>query len=330
MSPALNPARGGAQGSSLTCVVPRSGSTGRRQGWLGCGVARKCVAALVAGLCAASAHAGIVLVDDAGAALTLAQPAQRIVSLLPALTESVCEVQACDRLVGTDRYSNWPAPVAALPRLGGLEDLQVERLVALRPDLVLIAGSMRALERLRTLGLPVLVLEPRTMDDVRRTLRTVAQAVGRPQEGDAAWQRMQVRIDAAAARVPEAMRGRSVYFEIASVPFAAGRASFLGELLHRLHLRNIVPAAMGPFPQLNPEFVRRERPELVMASERSIAELRSRPGWGTLPALQQGRVCGFAPAVHDTLVRPGPRLAEAADAVADCLAALARGEGSSR
>ena len=273
-------------------------------------------------LTAQAAQAGIVLSDDAGRRLTLAQPAQRIVALLPALSEAVCELQACDRLVGTGRHSDWPAAVRQLPKLGGLEDLQVERLVALRPDLVLVPGSLRALDRLQALGLPVLVLEPRTLADVRRVLDTLGTALGRPDAAAQAWQRLQSRLDAAAARVPPAMRGRSVYFEVASVPFAAGEASFLGELLQRLHLRNIVPAAMGPFPQLNPEFVLRARPELVMGSASAIEQIRARPGWGRLPALANAQVCGFAAPLHDTLVRPGPRLAEAAEAVADCLATL--------
>ena len=97
--------------------------------------------------------AQVTVHDDRGAALTLAQPPQRIVSLLPSLTETVCELGACSRLVGTDRHSNWPASVRALPRLGGLEDAQIERIVALKPDLVLLAVSARAADRLRALGL---------------------------------------------------------------------------------------------------------------------------------------------------------------------------------
>src|SRR5512139_1064477 len=82
------------------------------------------------------AHADIHLADDRGVAFAAAQAPRRIVSLLPSLTESVCALGGCDRLVGTDRFSNWPEPVQHLPKLGGLEDAQVERIVALRPDVV--------------------------------------------------------------------------------------------------------------------------------------------------------------------------------------------------
>lgn len=269
-----------------------------------------------------AAQAQVTVSDDRGHSLTLPRPAQRIVSLLPSLTETVCALDACNRLVGTDRYSNWPAAVRRLPKLGGLEDTQIERLVALKPDLVLLAGSARALGRLQALGLPVLALEPRHWADTQRVIGVVAQALGTPQAGTALLARLQAQLDKAAARVPPAWRGRKVYFEVASTPFAAGEASFVGELLARLGLANVVPAAMGAFPQLNPEYVLRAQPAVLMATRAALASMPARPGWPGLLALQRGQVCGFEPGAWDTLVRPGPRLADGAQAVADCLAAL--------
>ena len=277
------------------------------------------VAALLASL---AAPAQTTVVDDRGRSVTLARIPQRIVSLLPSLTESVCELGACTRLVGTDRFSNWPGSVRALPKLGGLEDAQIERIVALKPDLVLLAVSARATDRLEALGLPVLALEPRNWSDTRRTVERLAQVLGTPLAGAALLARTEERIDAAAARVPPALRGRKVYFEVAATPYAAGEASFIGELLARLGLVNVVPAAMGPFPQLNPEYVIRAQPALVMASATALAEMPQRPGWRNLQALQQRQTCGFAAETFDTLVRPGPRLADAAEAIAGCLAAL--------
>ncbi|MBA4178380.1 MAG: ABC transporter substrate-binding protein [Leptothrix sp. (in: Bacteria)] len=275
-----------------------------------------------AGGAVAQAPSAVTVTDDRGQRLTLPRPPQRIVSLLPSLTESVCALQACGRLVGVDRYSNWPTSVQALPRLGGLEDTQVERLVALKPDLVLAAVSARVIDRLQALGIPVLALEPQHWSGTQRTLITLAQVLGDAPAGPALVARIEARVVAAAARVPASLRGRAVYFEVASSPYAAGEASFIGELLGRLALANIVPAAMGPFPKLNPEFVIRAQPALVMASAEAVAEMPGRPGWAALQAPQRGRVCGFGAAAMDTLVRPGPRLAEGAEAIADCLATM--------
>ncbi|MBL8308238.1 MAG: ABC transporter substrate-binding protein [Rubrivivax sp.] len=246
----------------------------------------------------------------------------RVVTLSPSLTETVCALGACSRLVGVDRYSNWPAEVKALPQLGGLEDTQIERIVALKPDVVLAAASIRAIDRLEALGLRVLALEAQAYADVPRVIGRVAQALGAPAAGAALWQRQQARLQAAAERVPAALRGRKVYLEVASAPYAAGEASFVGEVLARLGLGNVVPAALGPFPKLNPEFVVRAQPQLMMGSARAVAEMAQRPGWAGLAALRDRQTCGFEASAWDTLVRAGPRLADAAEAIADCLVKL--------
>lgn len=268
------------------------------------------------------ARAEVSVRDDRGVTVKLAAPPQRIVTLLPSLTETVCALGFCERLVGTDRYSNWPASVPALPKLGGMDDTQVERVVALRPDVVLAARSTRAVERLESLGLHVVVLEPRSQAEARRTVATIATLMGRPEQGAVLWARIDQQVQRAAARVPVALRGRKVYFEVDSAPYAAGSTSFLGELLTQLGLGNIVPPALGPFPKLNPEFIVQAQPDLVMAVERNLRDMPRRPGWSTLKALQTGRTCAFDATRYEMLVRPGPRLGEAAELVADCLQAL--------
>lgn len=97
----------------------------------------------------------VAITDDRGVMVSLPAVPQRVVSLLPSLTESVCALDACDRLVGVDRYSSYPVHVRDLPQLGGGLDPSVESIVALRPDLVLIAQSSRVVEKLLSLGLNV-------------------------------------------------------------------------------------------------------------------------------------------------------------------------------
>jgi iron complex transport system substrate-binding protein len=271
---------------------------------------------------AAPAPSPITLTDDLGHTVTLAAPARRIVTLLPSHTETVCALQACERLVGTDRWSDWPAPVRALPKLGGLDDLDVEALVRLRPDVVIAARSHRALARLQALGVKVVALEPQTHADLRRSLDVVAALLGTPQAGAQAWAGIEAALQQAAARVPSGWRARAVYVEVGSEPYAAGPGSFVGQTLQALGLGNAVPAALGPFPKLNPEFVVRTQPALVLAQTRAAAEMPRRPGWAALQALRTGAVCAFEPARWDLLIRPGPRLGEGALAVAECLAGL--------
>ena len=278
---------------------------------------------LLAALVPVCAHAQVSLRDDRGVTVNLPAPPQRIVSLLPSLTESVCALGACARLVGTDRFSNWPASVLALPKLGGLDDAQIERIVALRPDVVLVSSSARVTDRLEALGLKVLVLESRDHADVKRSLATIAQLLGTPAEAARVWAGIERETHAAVARVPAALRGERVYFEVDATPYAAGSGSFIGETLTQLGLANAVPAALGPFPKLNPEYVVRIQPDIVMAPRQNLAEMPKRPGWAALRALQDEHACGFDSARYELLVRPGPRMGEAAGVIADCLVAIA-------
>ena len=262
--------------------------------------------------------------DDRGVTVSLTGPPQRIVSLLPSFTESVCALGACARLVGIDRFSNWPADVRKLPRLGGLDDAQIERIVALRPDVVLAAPSARVIDRLEALGVKVLVLDSKSHADVQRTLQALAGLLGTPDAAAALWARIEREIGDAAARVPPPLRGKRVYFEVDAAPYAAGTSSFIGQTLSRLGLANAVPAELGPFPRLNPEFVVRAQPDIVIAPERGLADMPKRPGWAALRALQAGQTCGFASDRYEVLIRPGPRMGEAAQLLADCLVGLAR------
>ncbi|MBY0439445.1 MAG: helical backbone metal receptor [Burkholderiales bacterium] len=289
-----------------------------------CGLAALASVAAASTSTASTSTASLDIVDDRGRTVRLAAPARRIISLLPSLTEATCALGACDRLVGIDRFSNWPPQVERLPRLGGLEDAQVERIVSLKPDLVLAASSARVIDRLEALRIPVLALEPKTLADTRRVLGAIAVAIGDPGAADLQWRAISARIDAAAARVPPSMRGQRVYFEVSSAPHAAGEGSFVGDVLARLGMGNIVPASMGVFPRLNPEYVVRAQPQVILGSDAGLRDMPKRPGWPGLAALRDRRTCAFPPAAYDILVRAGPRLGEAADLLVDCFSTLAK------
>jgi iron complex transport system substrate-binding protein len=261
-----------------------------------------------------------VLRDDRQVEVNIAKPPQRIVSLLPSLTETVCALGQCQKLVGVDRYSNWPESVAKLPRMGGGIDPNIERVLAAKPDLVLMATSARGAERLQALGLTVLALEPRSHADVQRVMRIVAQALDVSDlESDRVWRSIDAAVNAAAQSVPAHAKGQRVYFEVSSAPYGASESSFIGETLQRLGARNILPASLGPFPKINPEFVVRAQPDLIMVGDSNFADMSARPGWKNLRAMQTQHVCHFKSDESDMLVRAGPRMAEAARLMAKCL-----------
>jgi iron complex transport system substrate-binding protein len=250
-----------------------------------------------------------------------AAPPQRIVTLSPSLTEAVCALERCNALVGVDRHSDWPADTAPLPRVGGLEDAQIEHVVSLRPDLVLLGPRSRAGERLQSLGVRVLAFDARTHADLKQTLLRLGDALERPAQAQALVRRIDEGLAAAAARLPAAWRGRRVYLEVAP-GVAAGATSFIGETLARLGLVNIAAAESGLFPRLNPELVLRQQPELLIGPRPTLADAAARPGWHTLPAVRAGRICLLDSTRMDLLSRPGPRVGEAAQMLVDCLLAL--------
>lgn len=263
------------------------------------------------------AHA-LQVTDERGVTVTLAAAPQRIVSLLPSLAETVCALGQCQRIVGVDRYSNYPASLQKLPQVGGGLDPNIEMIVALKPDVVLMSKSSRASEQLEALGIKVVALEPKTHADVQRVVLALGQLLAVP---DAAriWRTIDAGVSAAAQSLPASVRGTRVYFEVNQGPYAAGESSFIGETLTRLGVKNIVPAALGPFPKLNPEYIVRANPDLIFIGQRSADGLAARPGWRGIRAVREQRVCIFPSEQADALVRPGPRMAEAAHIMAHCL-----------
>ena len=268
------------------------------------------------------AAVAVTVTDDRQVAVTFTQAPKRIVTLLPSLAETVCVLGACDRLVGTDKHANWPASVKALPKLGGLDDTQLEALVRLKPDVVLLAKSARIIARLEALGIPVLALEPQTHADVHRVLQTVAavlQLTNAQDQADAVWQNIQRQVSQAKSNIPAQAINATVYLEASTGGYAAGEASFIGEIMRQLGLKNIVTSSMGAFPKLNPEFVVRANPQLIVLAQPMASNLSQRPGWSGIAAIKNKRACVFPSGQADILVRPGPRLGEAAQLISDCV-----------
>lgn len=302
--------------------------------------------------------------------VTLPARVRRVVSLSPALTESVCVLQACDRLVGVDRFSNWPAQVATLPKLGSLGSFNVESVAALQPDVVLMASGGVVADRLQKLGVAVLVLSPRRQADVAPLLQRLARVLDLPQaRADAVWAGIRTQLDAVAASMPPAARGWRVWLEVDPAPWVATPSSLLGETLAGLGLANVISGAemtageqagkdarrdgrakggtdagtpdgeghagasggspgshtMPAYLQVSREWALQVQPDVLMISDpqqQGLAAVRARPGWQRLKALQQGRVCLFGGDALDVLVRPGPRLAEGAQQMRDCVVRL--------
>lgn len=262
--------------------------------------------------------APVSVVDDRGVGVMFDKPPQRVVSLLPSLTESVCALGKCDALVGVDRFSNWPLSIQELPKLGGMGDINIERIVQLKPDVVLLEKASPAIARLNSLGVRTFALDVKSMGDEERALKKLDTLLG-TSESTRVWNQIQKEIMRANKQLSSKGVNISVYFEVNPAPFAAGRSSFIGEILTQLNLINIIPESLGPFPKINPEFVVQAKPDVILLTESTTKDIQKRPGWNSIPAVKTNRICSFTLNQNDVLVRPGPRMGEAALIISQCI-----------
>lgn len=260
----------------------------------------------------------VSVVDDRGIAVMFDKPPQRVVSLLPSLTESVCALGKCSALVGVDRFSNWPRSIQDLPKLGGMGDVNIERIAQLKPDVVLLEKVSPVIARLNGLGIKTFGLDVKSMRDEERALKKLDTLLG-TSESARVWNQIQKEIMRASKQISTKSGNISVYFEVNPAPFAAGRTSFIGEILTQLNLVNIIPESLGPFPKINPEFVVQAKPDVILLTESTIVDIQKRPGWNSIPAVKTNRICSFTLDQNDVLVRPGPRMGEAALIISQCI-----------
>jgi iron complex transport system substrate-binding protein len=271
---------------------------------------------------ASAAWAQGPVVDDLGREVRLSAPPERIVSMIPSHTETVCALGACDRLVGVDTFSDHPAAVDGLPDLGSAFDADLERLIALEPDLVLTDEYSGLAEALAPLGVPVYAGMAERTDEVWEIVDEVAALLDRRAEGALLIGRAKGRVEAL-ADAAEA-RGPRVFVELDATPYSVGPESYLGQLLRRAGARNVVPAELGDFPQVDPELVIEADPEVIVLLDapfgESLETVAERPGWAGIDAVRSGRVIELTQDQVNLLTRPGPRLPDALALLLDLLA----------
>lgn len=259
----------------------------------------------------------------------------RIVSHTCSNTEIVCALGCADYLIGVDEDSDFPPEVVGpLPQLGRDLSLDVERVRALRPDLVLtsrtLPGHEAIVEQLEAVGLPTLVCEPVSMDDVYADIRRIALALAVPSRGEALIAQMQ-RDMPPVERKPGAPK---VLIEWWPKPvIAPTRDSWATDLIELAGGRNPWADLAGKSQPLTDEQVLAQAPDIVVMAWCGVplhnyrSEIvRRRPGWEDVPAVREDRVHAVTEAF---LGRPGPRLVDGYRAlralIAECEAARIRG-----
>lgn len=256
----------------------------------------------------------VTVVDDLGREVTLSAAPERIVSMAPSHTEATCALAACDLLVGVDTWSNWPASVSQLPRLGDAFAPDMESLVALQPDLVLVDEYSGMHEPLTELGMTVYAGTPQTLAETFEYFELLGRMLDRETEATNLVGRLQGELDGVAA-ILEGVEGPTVFLELDPTPYSAGPNSYMGELLTLAGGVNVLDESLGDFPQVDPEYVVAADPDVILLTDApfgvTAADVAARPGWSNLSAVRHGRVVELGTVLVDMLSRAGPRLGQA-------------------
>ena len=265
--------------------------------------------------------------DAEGTQITLPKAPLRIISLAPSLTETLFALGCGDRLLGNTRYCNYPLEAQLLPKIGGPQDPQIEKLIQIRPDLILVTRltSREAVRQMRSMGWNVAVWDAKDIHSILSEINLLGKLLNHSLKSKALVEGIQERIDRVAKGLSGNKRPKTVLLYGTQSLFSAGKRSFAGEILEISGASNVAASLGSDWPLLSQEKVLLENPEVILIASSESAQGRiapilalwkTDPFWKHLAAVQAGRVYE----VPDSLLSiPGPRVAEAVERVAELL-----------
>lgn len=264
------------------------------------------------------------VVDLVGRRVIVPDHPSRVVSLAPSLTEMVFALGAEELLAGVSLYSDYPPRAAELPKVGSYVHPDLERIVALKPDLCLAVkdGNPReAVERLEALGIPVYAVNPKNLADVMDTMTALGRLLGRAEKAREIVESMDRRIRAVDERMAGVTSRPRVFFQIGASPIVSvGRSTFAHEIITRAGGINVAEGP-DPYPRFSVEQVLGLRPDVIVVSsmDRGRIHREIQAGWMRwrgLPAVENGRVFLVESNLFD---RPTPRLVDGLEVLARLL-----------
>lgn len=277
---------------------------------------------LAAWLVASHAMAGVSVRDDNGNTVVLPRPAQRIVALAPHITELVFAAGAGSHLVGTVSYSDYPPAASRIPRIGDNRQIDIERLIALKPDLLVVwlhGNAERQLEPLRKLGIPLFYSEPRTLGDIPDALIRMGQLFGTEAQARQSAAELRRKLDDLAARYGNRPPVR-VFYQVWDRPlYTLNGSHIVNDALRLCGGANVFAKLPVTAPTVNIESVLIENPEVIITGDRRNKSSNGLDIWkpyASLLAVHRGNLFSLD---ADLLNRPGPRIIDGAAALCEKL-----------
>jgi iron complex transport system substrate-binding protein len=270
------------------------------------------------------------LVDDANRVVVVKSEPQRIVSMAPSTTEILFALGLGSRVVGVTDYCNYPPIVNELKRngslavIGGYWTPDVEKIVALRPDLVIgyasVPSHIEVVRTLESMNVTALLLFPRYLNDVFDNIVLIGKACGKLREAQELVDQLKARVESVVEKVHSLPKVK-VYFELWFNPLmSAGPGTFIDELIGLAGGENVFHDVQSSWPVVDSEQVILKNPEVIVLPDTymsdynvSIEQVKSRPGWQVISAVKDSRIYFID---DDMIFRPGPRLVDALETLA--------------
>jgi iron complex transport system substrate-binding protein len=260
-----------------------------------------------------------VRVDDLGRQVAVSPSPQRIISLAPNITETLFALSLGERVVGVTSYCDFPAEAKAKEKTGDTLKPNLERIIALQPDLVLIstASQLEKITRqLDQLGIPVFVTNPKTVSEVIASIRKIGELTGADQPAEKLSSEMQARIAAVQRQVANQSAPRVLYILQLSPLITAGKNTFINDLIKQAGGQSISGEEAADYPQFSRETALARAPEVIIVPDSHGTELVNieavKQAFATTPAIKNSRLVRINP---DLIDRPGPRIVEGLEAL---------------
>jgi len=268
-------------------------------------------------------HAEIT--DDLGRAVSIEKKPERIVSLAPSCTEILYALGLGDKVVGVTTYCDYPPEALSVTKVGGPANVDVEKVISLQPDLVLASTITppETIERLEELGVPVIVLDPKTIDDVYHDIELVGKATGKEAEAGELILSMKLKISQVEQKVSaQQTKVRVLYICWLEPIYASGSNTFVNDAIAKAGGENVFAEKQG-WIVVSPESVVAKNPDVIVFTsmmefsyEDAIAKIESMPGWSEVNAVKSGRVYVITGSAASMIERPGPRIADGVEMLA--------------
>lgn len=265
----------------------------------------------------------VTVVDDAGREVTLERVPERIVSMAPSNTEILFALGVGEKVVGVTSFCNYPPEVAGVEKVGDAFAPDYEKIVSLKPDLVLAVGTAESqlVKGLEGYGMKVLVLQAQTVDQVLEDIELVGKVTGTEKQARELAEDIRSRVEAVRSKTAQiGPEGRArVFWCLDSQLWTVGPGSFVNDLIAVAGGVNVAAGLGQPYGQFSMESLLEADPDVIVIPvlEPSVpADLARLDGWSRLEAVRQGRVFTIDP---DLVSRPGPRIAEAIESLAALL-----------